>query len=65
MLFRSFFEERRNRVAYDEDGDPVWYWTADPSAAYTTYFCNFYSNGGSNYTHASDDGGVAPLFVIK
>ena len=27
-----FFEERRNRVAYDEDGDPMWCWTADPSA---------------------------------
>ena len=21
----QFFEERRNRVAYDEDGDPMWY----------------------------------------
>ena len=60
-----FFEERRNRVAYDEDGDPVWYWTADPSAAYTTHFCLFYTDGDSSYTSASADGGVAPLFVIK
>ena len=60
-----FFEERRNRVAYDEDGDPVWYWTADPSAAHTTNFC-FFSNYGYSYrTSASADGGVAPLFVIK
>lgn len=60
-----FFEERRNRVAYDEDGDPVWYWTADPSAAYTTYFCSFTYGGSSYYRYASNDGGVAPLFVIK
>ena len=60
-----FFEERRNRVAYDEDGDPVWYWTADPSAAYTTDFCYFISNGNSYRGNASYDGGVAPLFVIK
>ena len=60
-----FFEERRNRVAYDEDGDPVWYWTADPSAANTTHFCLFLSSGGSSHGSASADGGVAPLFVIK
>ena len=60
-----FFEERRNRVAYDEDGDPVWYWTADPSAANTTSFYYFGCTGGSYYTDASSDGGVAPLFVIK
>lgn len=60
-----FFEERRNRVAYDEDGDPVWYWTADPSAAYTAYFCFFCNYGNSDTYYASADGGVAPLFVIK
>ena len=60
-----FFEERRNRVAYDEDGEPVWYWTADPSAAYSTYFCAFNFNGDSTHANASNDGGVAPLFVIK
>ena len=60
-----FFEERRNRVAYDEDGDPVWYWTADPSAALTTHFCFFTHTGDSYYLGASADGGVAPLFVIK
>ena len=60
-----FFEERRNRVAYDEDGDPVWYWTADPSAANTTNFCRFRAYGHSGAGSASADGGVAPLFVIK
>ena len=60
-----FFEERRNRVAYDEDGDPVWYWTADPSAANTTSFCLFNYHGHSSHNSASCDGGVAPLFVIK
>ena len=60
-----FFKERRNRVAYDEDGDPVWYWTADPSAAHSTHFCRFDYTGDSYYSGASNDGGVAPLFVIK
>lgn len=60
-----FFKERRNRVAYDEDGGPCWYWTADPFAANTTHFCSFYGNGNSHYSGASDDGGVAPLFVIR
>ncbi|MCM1218293.1 MAG: DUF6273 domain-containing protein [Lachnospiraceae bacterium] len=60
-----YFEDRRNRIAYDDDGDPVWYWTADPSAAYTTAFCNFNASGHSYSFNASADGGVAPLFVIK
>ena len=60
-----FFKERRNRIAYDADGDPVYYWTADPSAAYTTTFCIFIANGDSNNGIASIEGGVAPLFVIE
>ena len=60
-----YFEDRINRIAYDDDGDPVWCWTADPSAANSTYFCSFYANGYSNSDPASADGGVAPLFVIK
>ena len=43
----------------------MWYWTADPSAAYTTNFCTFYTYGNSYHAYASDGGGVAPLFVIK
>ena len=42
----------------------MWYWTADPSAAYTTDFCAFRTNGGSHY-YASHDGGVAPLIVLS
>lgn len=62
----EFTKERRNRVAYDNDGDPCWYWTADPSAANTTDFCDFYSYGLSAHdSGASNDGGIAPLFVIK
>lgn len=60
-----YFENRVNRIAYDEDGDPVWYWTADPAEPYTTYFCSFLSNGTSYRYGAADEGGVAPLFVIK
>lgn len=61
----SFFTERRNRVAYDKDGDPCWYWTADPSEASATYFCAFFNDGDSDYNAAYGDGGVAPLFVIN
>jgi len=43
----------------------MWYWTADPSAANTTNFCYFNSNGSSTYTSASADGGVAPLIVLS
>jgi hypothetical protein len=39
----------------------MWYWTADPSAANTTNFCNFNNNGNSNNNNASNDGGVAPI----
>lgn len=60
-----FFEERWNRIAYDEDWAPAWYWTADPSAANPTNFCIVASDGNNNHTYASGDGGVAPLFVIK
>lgn len=61
----EFTKERRNRVAYDDDGDPCWYWTADPSAADTTAFCAFGDRGLSLGANASSDGGIAPLFVIK
>lgn len=60
-----FFEKRRNRVAYDEEWDLAWYWTADPSNADTTDFCIFYYDGDKSISNASDEGGVAPLFVIK
>ena len=43
----------------------MWYWTADPSAANTTDFCTFHRDGASNATHASSDGGVAPLIVLS
>lgn len=43
----------------------VWYWTADPSAANTTSFCRFRSDGYSDSTNASGDGGVAPLIVLS
>ena len=43
----------------------MWYWTADPSAAVTTYFCHFSDGGHSTSTSASADGGVAPLIVLS
>ena len=43
----------------------MWYWTADPSAAYTTDFCRFDPDGGSGGNIASNDGGVAPLIVLS
>ena len=43
----------------------MWYWTADPSAANTTYFCFFYAYGHGNHSSASADGGVAPLIVLS
>lgn len=60
-----FFEERRNRVAHDGDGDPAWYWTADPSARDTAQFCVFNGSGNSRVGGAEDEGGAAPLFVIR
>lgn len=41
------------------------YWTADPSAADTTYFCYFSDAGGSRNHSASIDGGVAPFIVLS
>ena len=43
----------------------MWYWTADPSAAYTTYFCYFSHYGYSTDHDASTGGGVAPLIVLS
>ena len=43
----------------------MWYWTADPSAANTTNFCNFSHCGNSSDGDASGDGGVAPLIVLS
>ena len=43
----------------------MWYWTADPSAAYATNFCDFTHDGHSTTNYASNDGGVAPLIVLS
>ena len=43
----------------------MWYWTADPSAAFTTSFCHF-GGYGNSYDHgAADDGAVAPAIVLS
>ena len=39
----------------------MWYWTADPSSANATNFCNFNNNGNSNNNGAHNEGGVAPI----
>ena len=39
----------------------MWYWTADPSAANTTNFCNFNNNGNSNNNGAANDLALAPI----
>ena len=43
----------------------VGFWTADPSAAYTTYFCSFYDNGNSSNGGAANDLALAPLIVLS
>ena len=43
----------------------MWYWTADPSAANSTYFCYFYYGGSGTSNGAANDGGVAPLIVLS
>ena len=42
-----------------------YFWTADPSAANTTNFCAFTSNGYSNNYGAADDLALAPLIVLS
>lgn len=61
----EFFKERKNRIAYDENGDPCEYWTADPSAADGKRFCIIEDNGKNNIYGASGEEGAAPLFIIK
>ena len=43
----------------------MWWWLADPSAAYTTDFCIFGYYGNSTSSGASSDGGIAPLIVLS
>lgn len=52
----GFNKKKAGRVAF---------WTADPSAAYTTYFCGFGSHGGSSDGGAADDLALAPLIVLS
>ena len=61
----GYLKERINRLIVDEDDDLRAFWTADPSAAYTTYFCRFASDGYSNAYGAANDVALAPLFVIE
>ena len=41
------------------------FWTADPSAANTTYFCNFNHAGDSHSNGAANDLALAPLIVLS
>lgn len=41
------------------------FWTADPSAAGTTYFCHFGNDGASSNHGAADDLALAPLIVLS
>lgn len=61
----GYLKERINRLIVDEDDDLRAFWTADPSAAYATYFCIFDGSGGSAYGGAACDLALAPLFVIE
>ena len=61
----GYLKERINRLIVDEDDDLRAFWTADPSAANATFFCNFASDGGSNSNGAAYDLAFAPLFVIE
>ena len=61
----GYLKERINRLIVDEDDDLRAFWTADPSAAYTTYFCSFSSSGHSRSSGAAYDLALAPLFVIE
>lgn len=61
----DYLKERINRLIVDEDDDLRSFWTADPSAANTTYFCAFYHSGDSDSHGAAYDLALAPLFVIE
>ncbi len=61
----GYLKERINRLIVDEDDDLRAFWTADPSAADTTYFCYFSSSGDSDLLGAANDLALAPLFVIE
>ncbi len=61
----DYLKERINRLIVDEDDDLRAFWTADPSAAYTTYFCYFNGHGDSSSAGAACDLALAPLFVIE
>ena len=43
----------------------VGFWTADPSAANTTYFCLFNHAGYSDYGGAANGLALAPLIVLS
>ena len=61
----GYLKERINRLIVDEDDDLRAFWTADPSAADTAYFCDFSANGSSANYGAASDLALAPLFVIE
>lgn len=61
----GYLKERINRLIVDEDDDLRAFWTADPSAAGTTNFCDFDAHGDSADYGAAYGLALAPLFVIE
>lgn len=49
------FATSANRVRYDDDGEPDWYWTSSAYTGTSAYFVAVYSHGHVSATSASSD----------
>lgn len=59
-----FLNNKFNRIRLDEEGDPIWWWTASPIVGYGSYVRYVYTDGIISSDPASSSYGVAPACRI-
>ena len=57
-------KDRRNRIAFHQDGRWDWCWCMDKDTDSAANFCFVYGDGYADYGSASYSGGVRPAFLI-
>lgn len=59
-----FLNNKFNRIRLDEEGDPIWWWTASPRVGYGNNVRNVHADGYIDGSYAGNSTGVAPACRI-
>jgi hypothetical protein len=61
----EYYQTAAERIKYDTETSPGWYWTASPKSGSAQSFCLIYSDGLGVYQSSNAMRCVAPAFCVK